>query len=174
MDDATFRTWYETEHPRVVSALTAITGQPSVAREATDEAFVRAYERWGRISVMASPGGWVYRTALNVARRHLRRRGHEQRLLVRVAGGSSAEAPPPDWSAELWEALRALPRREREAIALRHIGDLPIAEVAAAMGVAVGTASSTLHSARQRLNTELGERPAPSMGTRFPEEATDV
>ena len=174
MDDATFKTWYELEHPRVVSALTAITGHPSVAREATDEAFVRAYERWGRIFVMASPGGWVHRTALNVARRHLRRRGHEQRLLIRVAGGSSAEAPPPDWSLELWEALRGLPRREREAIALRHVGDLPIAEVAAAMGVTVGTASSTLHSARQRLNAVLGDVPAASTGTPLPEEATDA
>ena len=49
------------------------------------------------------------------------------------------------------EVVKSLPRRQREAIALRYLLDLPEVGVAEAMGVAVGTASATLASARARL-----------------------
>ena len=100
---------------------------------------------------MASPGGWVTTVALNEARRRLRRAGHERRLLVWVASTAPVEAPPPAWSPEVWEALAALPRREREAVALRYVADLPVGQIANIMGVAPGTAASTLHAARARL-----------------------
>lgn len=156
--DAEFDAWYVREHPRVASTVAAITGRPSLAAEAADEAFTRAYERWDRVRRMRSPGGWVHRTALNVARRQLRRSGHERSLLARLVPGEGrpAEAPPPDWSGELWDALRILPERQREALVLRHVADLPVAEVAEAMGVAPGTAAWTLHAARQRLAQALG------------------
>jgi RNA polymerase sigma-70 factor (ECF subfamily) len=152
-----FETWYLREHPRVVAAVAAITGRPSVAADAADEAFTRACERWDRVGAMAAPGGWVHRTALNVAKRRLRRADHERRLLRRYATAREPEAPPPTWSAEIWDALRQLPPREREAIVLRHVGDLPVAQVADAMGIATGTVSSTLFDARTRLADLLSE-----------------
>lgn len=170
MDELDFESWYLREHPRVVSAVAAITGRPSVAGEAADEAFTRACERWDRVRAMASPGGWVHRTALNVARRRLRRSAHERRLLRRVAPRSEPEAPPPAWSAEVWDALRSLPPREREAVVLRHVGDLPVAEVARVMGVASGTVASTLASARTRLSQLLADPVPRSMA----EEASDA
>jgi len=57
MAELDFDAWYLREHRRVVSALAAITGRPSVAAEAVDEAFVRACERWDHVRAMASPGG---------------------------------------------------------------------------------------------------------------------
>lgn len=160
-----FDAWYLREHPRVVSTVAAVTGRPGVAAEAADEAFTRACERWARVRAMASPGGWVTAVALNDARRRLRRSGHERRLLVWVAATAPAEAAPPAWSPEVWEALAGLPPREREAVALRYVADLPVAEVASIMGIAPGTAASTLHSARARLarvlatDDDLGDAP---------------
>jgi RNA polymerase sigma-70 factor, ECF subfamily len=55
----------------------------------------------------------------------------------------------------VWEALLALPARERQAVALRYVGDLPVAEVAGVMGVAVGTVTAALHHARGRLAARL-------------------
>lgn len=160
MAELDFEGWYLREHPRVVSALAAITGRPSVAAEAADEAFVRACERWDHVRAMESPGGWVYQTALNDARRRLRRAGHERRLLGRLAH-DPAQGPwdpaPEHWSPELWEALRSLPLREREAIALRYVADLSVAEVAEVMGISSGTAAWTLHSAHHRLARAMGE-----------------
>src|SRR5687767_12579604 len=76
---AGFETWYVSEHPRVLAALTWVAGDPDVAADATDEAFARAYADWRRVERMASPGGWVYRVALNVVRRRMRRAAFEQR-----------------------------------------------------------------------------------------------
>jgi RNA polymerase sigma-70 factor (ECF subfamily) len=167
VEELDFETWYMREHPRVVSAVAAITGRPTLAGEAADEAFTRACERWDRVRAMGSPGGWVHRTALNVARRRLRRSEHERRLLRRFTTAQEPEAgPPTSWSPEVWEALRALPRREREAIVLRHVADLPVAEIATVMGVVPGTVASTLASARARLALLLAE---PEM-----EDATDA
>ena len=157
-----FDTWYGDERPRVVASITAITGRASLASEATDEAFARAFERWQRVCAMASPGGWVHRTALNVARRRLRREGQEGRLWRVASAGVGWESPPPMWPPDLWDALAALTPREREAMVLRHVADLSTNDVAAAMGVSQGTVSSTLHSARARLVAELAK------------EATDV
>ena len=177
MTDLDFDPWYRCEHPRVAAALTAITGHPDVAAEATDEAFVRAYERWERVSLLDSPAGWVHTTALNVARRRLRRSAHERRLLDRwVARRQHHPAPadaPDGWSPEVWAALRTLPQRELQAVALRYIAGLPVAEVAETMGTAVGTATSALHSARGRM-ARLLEPPSAAAIAVAEEEQTDA
>lgn len=61
-----FVDWYRLEHGRLLATLVAVTGEPDVALDATDEAFVRAYERWRLVGAMESPAGWTYRVALNV------------------------------------------------------------------------------------------------------------
>lgn len=149
--DMDFDDWYRAERPKVEAAVAAITGRPSIAPEATDEAFTRAVERWRRVSSMESPGGWVHRTALNIARRRLRRERIERSLLRKVAAGTPVSAPPADWPIELWEVLAALAPREREAVVLRHVADLSTKAIAEVMGVSRGTVSSTLHSARSRM-----------------------
>jgi RNA polymerase sigma-70 factor, ECF subfamily len=149
---ADFETWYRREHPRLLGALTVAAGSPDVAADATAEAFVRAYERWDRVRDMASPGGWLYRVALNVVRRRARRLAFEHDVLRRSV---PVAEPPPLVHPEVWDAVRALPRQQRVAIALRYVLDLPEAEVAAVMGVTRGSASATLTAARRRLADDL-------------------
>lgn len=150
-----FESWYRREHPLVLSAMTVVSRNVDVAAEATDEAFARACERWSRVARMDKPGGWVHRTAMNSLKRRLRRRRLEMRILRRDMFES--EVPPPDWSAELWDALGRLPARERAAVALRYVAGLTNVEVADAMGIAAGTVGATLHSARRKLASALGE-----------------
>jgi RNA polymerase sigma factor (sigma-70 family) len=143
-----FDAWYREEHPRVLAALTVAVGSSDVAADATAEAFVRAYERWDRVRRMSSPGGWLYRVALNVARRRARRLRLERELLRRAA---TRPAPPVAVQSEVWEAVRTLAPRQRAAVALRYVLDLPEAEVAEVMGITRGAASAHLTTARQRL-----------------------
>lgn len=162
-----FDSWYEEQHPRVLAALTVASGRPDVAAEATDEAFVRAYERWGRVQRMESPGGWLYRVALNDLRRRCRRQAIERELLRRQPEPPAVEAPPLP-AAHVWEAVRSLPDRQRVAVALRYVLDLPESEVARVMGVTRGSVSASLTTARQRLQSQLAadERPgAPARPT---------
>jgi DNA-directed RNA polymerase specialized sigma24 family protein len=155
-----FDTWYQEQHPLVLAALTVASRQPDVAAEATDEAFVRAYERWERVRRMDSPGGWLYRVALNDLRRRCRRQTIERELLRRHAAPLTVApvAPAP----HVWDAVRSLPARQRTAVALRYILDLPEAEVARMMGVTRGSASASLAAARRRLEMLLAKvEPAP-------------
>jgi len=56
----------------------------------------------------------------------------------------------------LVQALRRLPRRQREAVALRYLVDLPDREVAAALGVSVGSVKVHLHRGLASLRSSLG------------------
>lgn len=153
MEIGGFESWYRSEHSRVLGALFVLSGEPDVARDATDEAFARALARWERVSEMASPGAWVHHVALNVLRRTMRRRSLEQRLLHRQYSPSPAPVPLP----EIWQAVALLPERQRIAIVLRFVADLPEADIALAMGTQRGTVSSTLALAKRRLGELLSD-----------------
>jgi RNA polymerase sigma-70 factor, ECF subfamily len=152
-----FDRWYLQLHPVLLASLLVVAGDPDEAREATDEAFARAFERWPRVRDMESPAGWVFRTALNVVKRRARRQSLERRLLGRVA--PEVEAPL-GWSVEILDAVRALPERERVAITLRYVADLSTAQIAEVMGIAPGTVGSTLFAGRRRMAMALGDNPA--------------
>jgi RNA polymerase sigma-70 factor (ECF subfamily) len=170
--DSEFEQWYAREHSRVFTALAVAAGDADVAREATDEAFVRAYERWARVKQMDSPGGWLYRVALNEMRRRLRRRSIERELLRRRRLPTAAE-PAPISDPRVWAAVGALPERQRSAVALRYVLDLTEREVAATMGITRGAASATLSSARLKLQRSLGEAVTDNRPTRDGQSSPD-
>jgi RNA polymerase sigma-70 factor (ECF subfamily) len=66
---------------------------------------------------------------------------------------ASADAPS-DGRAELADALAHLSEDHREALLLRYVDDLSLAEVAAAMDVPLGTAKSRLHNALSQLRND--------------------
>jgi RNA polymerase sigma-70 factor (ECF subfamily) len=142
-----FEDWYAAEHSRVLATLVLVTGEVDLATEATDEAFARALLHWNRVRAMTSPGGWVLRVGLNVARRAARRSRRERELLARVRLADVVDPPV----VEAWDLVRALPRRQREAVVLRYVADLPEGEIGRIMGVRRGTVSSTLADARRHL-----------------------
>jgi DNA-directed RNA polymerase specialized sigma24 family protein len=68
--------------------------------------------------------------------------------------------PRPDLPAsasEIWELVRELSARQRQVIMLRHVADLPEAEIAGILGISRGTVSSTLRDAHRRLGRLLGD-----------------
>jgi RNA polymerase sigma factor (sigma-70 family) len=150
---ADFGEWYADAYPRLVAALTLIGHDRELARDAAAEACARALERWERVQTMASPEGWVYRVGANVLHRLYRRAAIERRLLARTR--PAAPIAPSELDPTLWDAVRRLPDRQREAIALRYVLDLEQHEVAEAMGIRPGTVASTLHAARAQLASVL-------------------
>jgi RNA polymerase sigma-70 factor (ECF subfamily) len=148
-----FDAWYRTTWPLAVKATTAVSGRSSEAADAAGEAFVRAFERWGRPDWPDNPTGWVLVVAMNLARRPRARALVHRRVEWTTDEPATFELPDRD----LWAAVRRLPRRQCEAIALRYAADLTEREVAEAMGISVGAASATLTAARDRLRRELTE-----------------
>jgi RNA polymerase sigma-70 factor, ECF subfamily len=149
--DDSFDGWYRAEHARVLGLLTVVAGDADLAREATAEAFTRALERWDRVGGMDSPSAWTYRVGVNL----LRQRGRRLALERRIVRDDPRSPAPSAVDSDVWDAVRALPVRQRTAVALRYVCDLPQEEIAAVMGVAVGTVSSSLTAARRRLAAEL-------------------
>jgi RNA polymerase sigma-70 factor (ECF subfamily) len=149
-----FDSWYRAEWPNLVAAVALVAGDRDVAQDITAEAFARALERWEVVSMMVSPEGWTYVVAVNALRRRGRRNAFERQALAGLAASASASAETEEPS-ELWKLVGALPERERIAVGLRYGAGLTEAEIAAALGVAVGTVSATLNHARQKLRTAL-------------------
>ena len=156
-----FEQWYRQQHPRLVNALMVVSVDEDVAREAAAESFARAFERWDRVSRMEAPAAWVYRVAINVIRRRMRRSAFE-RTALRLHRSEAVELPL--LAPEVWAAVRSLPVRQRTAIALRYVLDLPQHEVARLMGVAPGTVPATLAKARARLAVLLADGPDQHQG----------
>jgi RNA polymerase sigma-70 factor (ECF subfamily) len=146
-----FAQLYQAEHARVFRVIWAFCGDRTIAEDATQEAFVRALERWPRLREQPWVAGWIITTALNVARRLQRRQWSHWVESAPVGMGRSADAG----AVELWQVVRGLPRRQREAVALHYLADLPVAEVARLMGCREGTVKAHLAHARAALRAQL-------------------
>lgn len=149
-----FEAWYAPLRPRVLASLIVVSGDQVLAADATDEAFVRALERWRRVSAMSSPDGWLYRVALHEVQRRGRRRRRGDELARAAAAPHEVDEPALVDPAVL-AAVHALPPKARQAVALRYVADLTEREVAEVMGLAPGTVARTLHEARAALAASL-------------------
>lgn len=144
--DSAFERFYVSEAKAVFTAVYLMCRDRQLAEDATQEAFARALERWDRLEPQPSVAGWVMRTALNVARRSLRRRR---------AWPMPREARNPDEAVELWTAVRGLPRRQQEAVVLHYRMGVPVQEIAQILGCREGTVRTHLARAREALRLML-------------------
>jgi RNA polymerase sigma-70 factor, ECF subfamily len=148
-----FEAFFAEQYESVFRGLSVAFRDHLLAEEAAQEAFTRAYVRWNHVKEMERPAGWVYVVAVRVA---LKRRRPARDESPRRSGAPSMEDQVVD-RVTMQQAIGDLPERQRLALVLRHYGDLPLDEIAAAMGCALGTVKSTLHSAHARLQVELSD-----------------
>jgi RNA polymerase sigma factor (sigma-70 family) len=147
-----FEAFYEQNFGSVYRSLWIAFREPGLAEEAAQEAFARAFSHWRRVAQMERPVGWVYVVAVRYGIRRaapapaIDRPSPGDDPIERIATGET-----------LRDALEKLPTRQRLAVTLRYYADLPLADVAAAMGCAVGTAKSTLHAALGHLRVDLDD-----------------
>lgn len=148
----TFEDFYVREYPAVVGLAYALSGSRSGAEDLAQEAFLVAHRGWDRIGSYDEPGVWVRRFVANLSVSAIRRRVVETKALARIALGQTPTLP--ELSAEgveFWRAVRSLPRRQAQAIALQYLEDLPVAEVARVLGTAEGTVRKHLHEGRKKV-----------------------
>jgi RNA polymerase sigma-70 factor, ECF subfamily len=145
--EADFAELYGAEFPRLAGYLTSITGDPDVAREATQEAFTRLFARWRKVQ---EPRAFVYVVGTNLCKRHWRQGGRERSAVASL--GVTSEHDRTDHDPWLRDLVERLPGHLREAVLLHYYADLPVAEVAAALRRPVGTVKRRLHEARALLS----------------------
>ncbi len=130
------------------------------AEEVVQDAFVAVHGRWDRIRDPAKALAYLRQSVVNRSRSGLRHRAVVQRHL--------AAAPPPataapadepslvsDRRTAVLDAMRALPERQREVLALRHYLDLSEAEIADALGISRGAVKSHASRGSARLRELL-------------------
>ena len=149
-----FEAFFEVHYGQVLRLVRGLVRDVDDAEDVTQEAFARACARWRSVGRMERPVAWVYVVALNEQRRRWARLRRDRSVPADVDDVPD-HGPAVLTAGWLAEALATLTPRQRAAVLLRHGADLPIADIARALGCAEGTVKATLHQALGRLRVEL-------------------
>jgi RNA polymerase sigma-70 factor, ECF subfamily len=152
---ATFDDLYGDEYAPLVALAWELCGDRWAAEELVQEAFLRAHQRWSVVSRYDRPGAWVRRVVVNLATSRRRRLVTAARAAVRLRTERPPE-PALSWaSADFWAAVRRLPARQAQVVALYYEADRSVGDVAGMLGCAEGTVRAHLHRARRALAAAL-------------------
>jgi RNA polymerase sigma-70 factor (ECF subfamily) len=130
-----------------------ILGDATAAEDVAAEATARAYAHWRRIGDQPWREGWIVRVASNLALDATRARA---RVVADAPSDQVVEDDDVAVRLALAAALKRLPRRQREAVALRYLAGLSEAEVAATLRVSAGSVKTHLHRGVHTLRARLG------------------
>jgi RNA polymerase sigma-70 factor (sigma-E family) len=119
-------------------------GDRTEAEDVAQEACARTFSRWASVRDHAEP--WCVRVSSNLALDALRARTRAHRRNERIRINDVAPAPAVDTRLDLYAALEKLPRRQRETVVLRYLGDLSEAQTADLLGCSVGSVKT--HASR--------------------------
>jgi RNA polymerase sigma-70 factor (ECF subfamily) len=142
---------YRDRYTTFRDVLAGVVGSHDLAREVVQEAFARALRERRRFRGEGSLEAWVWKIAVNVARKQRRRLVQERELTSERA----ADARPSSDSSSVRAAVLALPPRRRLVIFLRYFADRSYREIAEIVGVSEGTVAATLSQAHRELATRL-------------------
>ncbi len=143
----TFEGLYRSSVDEMTRVAYLITGSSHTAEEIAHDSFIAIRRRWDSIN---NPRAYLRQTVVNRSRSHLRR--------LRTQRAAAVDPQPSfemDDIDETWDAIQALPVRQRTALVLRYYVDMSIRDIADAMDIRQGTVKSVLHRGRETLRKEL-------------------
>lgn len=163
MRDSEFEAFYEAVAPGTMRLALALMGNPHEASDLTQAVFERLYAKWARLEIAEwqayARGALVHEHASSL------RRGFRKRELLSanpsepsVDGGFSSQV---DESLALMSAVAQLPLRQRQAVVLRYLEDLPVADVSKLMACTEGAVKRSAHDGLRTLRGIV-----PSAGTK--------
>jgi RNA polymerase sigma-70 factor (sigma-E family) len=150
-----FESFYLRELPQLVALARALTGSVASAEDVAQEAMIAAYRRWDEVVRFDSPAAWVRRVCLNMATSQLRRRTSEARALIRLGRDRERTIDLEPLDADFWSAVRRLPRRQAQVIALHYLYDLAVTDIAQTLGCSESTVKAHLVRGRATLARRL-------------------
>jgi RNA polymerase sigma-70 factor, ECF subfamily len=159
-DQAAFRELYDTHVDRIFRLTYRMAGDEDLARDYTQEAFVRAFQRLDQFRGDSRFGTWLHSIAVSVTLNGLRRvkrnREREQPLASapQVAGRMEVGA---EVKTRLKEAIDALPELYRTVFLMHDLEGYSHNEIAKVLDMAEGTSKARLSRARAKLRDLLGD-----------------
>jgi RNA polymerase sigma factor (sigma-70 family) len=150
---ASFELFYQSERDGLFANLYLITRDPHEAEELMHDAFLKIWERWGRVRHMDRPAGYLYRTAFNAFKTRYRRAA----IARRVLGWASNRDPLEDVEGRdrVDRALAALTVRQRAAVILTDLLDYTSEEAGRLLRVRPGTVRVLAHHGRVALRKTM-------------------
>jgi len=157
MASRAFDEFFATHYDELARTLAVALADRPEAEEAAQEALTRALRRWRHVRTLDRPAAWLYVVAMNHVRDRWRRQHREPEWDLEVDTSTLDPSGSVATAVSVRDAIATLPARQRQAVVLRYLADLQLADVADAMGCAVGTVKATLHQALRSLRVELEE-----------------
>ena len=140
---------YAAHYRRLVRLSVLLVRDLETAEEVVQDAFVAMHGRWRTLKDPEKGLAYLRQTVVNRSRSVLRHRGVQARYVVPAARhlhGTDEDALVSERRTAVLDALRALPERQREVLALRYYLDLSEADIAQTLGISRGAVKS--HASR--------------------------
>jgi RNA polymerase sigma-70 factor (ECF subfamily) len=150
---------------RLFGLILMMVRDPGGAEDVTQETFVRAYVHLDQFDVRRPFYPWLATIAVRLSQNWLRQHGrtaHREGTAIDDAQEPSANDHlltaiiADERDRALWRAVSMLPSGERTAVVLHYRDDMPVQDVARALGVTTGTVKTLLFRARRHLRQRLG------------------
>jgi RNA polymerase sigma-70 factor (sigma-E family) len=136
---------WTTHRAGLVRVAALLLDDAALAEDVVQDSFIRCWAAWRRVDDADAALAYLRKTVTNTARSALRRRRVARRHdVIHLPDAPASDVVVADRldRDRVVQALRALPRRQREAVVLRWYADLTEADAARAMGVSVGSVKS--------------------------------
>jgi len=153
-----FDAYYRRDYRQLVGLAYVLTGSQWAAEDLAHEALTVAHSRWSVVSGYDDPGAWVRRVMVNKNTSRFRKLRSETKALTRLGGRRAEVIAPSEASHEVWAAVRSLPERQAQAVALFYWEDRTIAEIAEILDCGTETVKTHLSRGRRALSARLGDR----------------
>ncbi len=158
-----FEAFFERYRTPIYRTAYGLTGDRHAAEEVLQDTFARAWQRRDVLDPKVSPLPWLHRVALNLSYSRLRRRHLPQEpMRDEIAASLEDPAARPHEHAErrelqriVRESVAALSSKQQAVVMLHYVEGMSLQETAEALGVAIWTVKSRLHSALRALRDEL-------------------
>jgi len=144
---ASFESFFELTNQRLFGGLCLVTGNRHEAEEIMQDAYLKVWERWDRVSGLDDPAGYLFRTAMNGFRSRYRRASVAIRKRVALAPTVDDLAAVEDRD-EVVRILRPLSPAERASIVLTTMFGYSSEEAGRLLGVKAATVRA--HATRAR------------------------
>ena len=171
-DQRAFRELVERYKKKVYYLALDMAGNPIDAEDISQEVFLKVHRSFATFRKGAQLGSWLYRITYNASIDHLRRKAAAPEpvadevleslshagagLPVRGGAGPGAAMESAQLQERIAQALEKVSPQEKAVFLLRHYEDLRLKDIAAALGLSIGSVKSYLFRAVRKLQKELG------------------
>jgi RNA polymerase sigma-70 factor, ECF subfamily len=158
MTASSFDDFYADHYRSALGLAWTLTGSRGAAEELVQDSFIEVFRRWSTVGAYDDPAAYLRRVVSTRAVSRWRKAQRELAVRVRVGGrraDTERSVDQPLRDAEFWSAVRALPARQAQIVALHYVEELTVVEIAEVLGVKEGTVKTSLFRARKTLSIKL-------------------